>query len=333
MTLVAHAKRIVAVLADDVAAEIARSPVCALGRQGYQLTPVPELGEERGAGGWCDGMSFHRHGVILYVPTESKRENFTVLHEFAHGLVDQDDDALDWIHEQEKPADVLEQLCNEIASRLLIPDPLLDAVIRSGPPQVLHLRQLADVSAASQEACAIALARRLPCAGMVLITDRSRHEVVRAAVHGELLRHPYPRDPLPAVHPLRRLQSGDHLRTRSFWSPPWVGEQQTLYLDAYAGDRRNYAIMTVSDLWQVDTFHLSDAESDPTARPQGHRRCRCGFTGSVSGYPCSACNQQFCSRCQECDCSRRNAMLAACVECFRSVASRDVVGGRCSDCR
>lgn len=333
MTLVAHAKRIIATIADEVAAELAKDPIRALRHQGYQLTPVPELGEERGAGGWCDGMSFHRHGAILYIPTESNRENFTVLHEFVHGLVDQDDNALDWIHEQEKPADVLEQLCNEVASRLLIPDSLLDTVIRTGPPEVLHLRQLTDISAASQEVCAIALARRLPCAGMVLITDRSRHEVVRAAVHGELVRRPYPRDPLPAAHPLRRLPAGEDLRARSFWSPPWGGEQQTLYLDAYAGDRRAYAIMVVSDLWQFDTLHLSDVGSDPSPRPQSHRRCRCGFTGQISGYPCPDCNQQFCPLCRECDCRRRNAMLATCSGCFRSVASRDVVGGRCSDCR
>lgn len=333
MTITAHAKRIIATIADDVAAELAKDPIRALQHQGYQLTPVPELGEERGAGGWCDGMSFHRHGAILYIPTESNRENFTVLHEFAHGIVDLDDDALDWIHEQEEPADVLEQLCNEIASRLLIPDVLLDAVIGSGPPEVRHLRRLTEISAASQEVCAIALARRLPCAGMVLITDRSCHEVVRAAVHGELRRRPYPRDPLPEVHPLRRLPSGEHLRTRSFWSPPWGGEQQTLYLDAYAGNRRAYAIMTISDLWQLDSLHLSDPVDDSPTMPHGDRTCRCGFTGSISGYPCPDCGRQFCPHCRECDCRRRNALLATCTECFRSVASRDIVADRCSDCR
>ena len=333
MTVTAHAKRIVAAIADDVTAELATDPIRALQRQGYRLTPVPELQEQRGAGGWCDGMSFHQHGAILYVPTGSNRENFTVLHEFAHDLVARDEDAIDWVYEQEKPADVLEQLCNEIASRLLIPDAALDTVIGSGPPEVTHLRQLAGAVAASQEACAIALARRLPCSGMVLITNRSRREVVRAAVHGDLRVRPRPGDPVPAVHPLRRLQTGESLRIRSFWSPPWGGEQETLYLDAYAGARRTYAVMVVSDLWQLDELHLSDAEVTLPSRPEGHRRCQCGFTGTVSGYPCPDCNQQFCPHCRECDCRRRNASLVACAECFRSVAARDIVDDRCSDCR
>ncbi|WP_232661262.1 ImmA/IrrE family metallo-endopeptidase [Pseudonocardia sp. TRM90224] len=333
MTVTAHAKRITAAIPHDAAAGLAADPLRALQRQGYHVTPVPELQQERGTGGWCDGMSFHRHGTILYVPTDSNRQNFTILHEFAHGLVDHDDAALDWVHEQDKPADALEQLCNEIASRLLLPDALLDAVIGSGTPEAVHLRRLADTTAASQEVCAIALARRLPCSGMVLITDLNRHEVVRAAVRGELHVRPRPGDPVPAVHPLRRLQPGASMRTRSFWSPPWADDRQTLYLDACAGTSRTYALMVVSDLWQLDNLHLHPGEHTPARRPEGHRRCPCGFLGTVNGYPCPDCNHQFCPRCHECDCRRRDATLLACSECFRSVAARAVIDGRCSDCR
>lgn len=187
MTVASQAMRIISAAVDaGLATALAADPLAALAAHGYHVLPVPELGETRGTGGWCDGMSFHRHGALLYVPTDSKRQNFTVLHEFAHGLVQADDDALDWLGEQDDPDEKLEQLCNEIASRILLPDGVLDAVIKGEPLEAIHLTRLADTTAASQEVCAIALARRLPCAGMIVITDRDRHEVVRAAVHGDL---------------------------------------------------------------------------------------------------------------------------------------------------
>jgi IrrE N-terminal-like domain len=294
---------------------------------------VPELGEVRGAGGWCDGMSFHRHGALLYMPTDSKRQNFTVLHEFAHGLVHEDDDALDWLGEQDDPSQKLEQLCNEIASRLLIPDTLLDAVIGGEPLQAGHLTQLADTTAASQEVCAIALARRLPCAGMVLLTDRDRHQVVRAAIHGDLRFRPSPGDAVPDAHPLRRLPAGQGLNSRSFWAPPWGTERQILYLNAFASTRRTYAVLAVSDLWQIDHLHLSDPEDQAPDRPQAHRRCRCGFNGTVTGYPCPQCDQPFCPRCGDCKCGQLDARLVQCQGCYLRVAALDIVDSRCSDCR
>lgn len=334
MTVASHAMRIIstAVVA-DFATGLAVDPLAALTAHGYRVTAVPELSEKRGAGGWCDGMSFHRHGALLYVPTDSKRQNFTVLHEFAHGLVHDDDDALDWLGGQSDPNQKLEQLCNEIASRLLLPDTVLDTVIRGEPLEAAHLTQLADNTAASQEVCAIALARRLPCAGMVLLTDRDRHEVVRAALHGDLRFRPRPGDTVPDGHPLRRLPAGQQLSARSFWAQPWGTERQTLYLNAHASTQRTYAVLAISDLWQIDGLHLSDRDDQVPDRPQAHRRCRCGFIGTVAGYPCPQCSQPFCPRCGDCECASRDARLVSCQGCFLRVAAHDVVNGLCSECR
>ncbi|MHA6781879.1 ImmA/IrrE family metallo-endopeptidase [Pseudonocardia saturnea] len=319
----------------DLATALAGDPLVVLEAHGCRVIAVPELSETRGAGGWCDGMSFHRHGTLLYVPTDSKRQNFTVLHEFAHGLVQTDEDALDWLGEQDDPDQKLEQLCNEIASRLLLPDAVIDAVVGGGPLVAAHLTRLADTTAASQEVCAIALARRLPGAGMVLLTDRGRHVVVRAAVHGDLRFRPRPGDVVPDAHPLRRLPAGEQLRVRSFWAPPWGTEQETLYLDACASTHRTCAVLAVSDLWKIDVLHLSDPDDQVPDRPQAHRRCRCGFNGSVAGYPCPRCSQPFCPRCGDCECARRDGRLVLCQGdgCYLRVAAHDIVNGLCSECR
>lgn len=336
MTLASHANRIVATVVESgLAAALAVDPLGALINHGYRVTAVPELGEARGAGGWCDGMSFHKHGTFLYVPTDSKRQNFTMLHEFAHSLVLEDDDALDWLGEQDSPDQKLEQLCNEIASRLLLPNAALDAIVGVGPVEAAHVKQLADTTAGSQEVCAIALASRLPCAGMIVLADRVREQVIRAAVHGDLRFRPRPGDALPDLHPLRRLAAGERVRVPSFWAPPWGGERQTLYLDAEADHSRAYAVLTVSDLWQIDDLHLGDRDEGRPERPTGLRRCRCGFVGSVTGYPCPHCSQPFCPRCGDCNCVRHNAMLVPCQgqDCYLHVAARDIVDGMCSECR
>jgi len=100
-----HARRITASIDTDIAAHIASNPREAL-EQDFVLTvqEVPELTHRRGADGWCDGLSFLDHDVVLIVPTPySRRENFTAVHELAHRLVLEDDDALDWLANQPDP--------------------------------------------------------------------------------------------------------------------------------------------------------------------------------------------------------------------------------------
>src|SRR5262245_36229040 len=62
-----------------------------------------------------------------YRPTASRRENFTLMHELGHHLVESSIECLSWIADQPAPKRVLEQVCDQIAADLLIPAADIDA--------------------------------------------------------------------------------------------------------------------------------------------------------------------------------------------------------------
>ena len=135
-----HALRIVAAIEDQKRAVIATDPIAGIESLGYTVVAEPALTSKRGAGGWCDGMSFAEHNTVMYAPTPgSKKENFTLLHEVGHILVEQDDDALIWLADRDNPDVELERLCEEVAATLVVPEDLLNEVVGTGPlPVVLR---------------------------------------------------------------------------------------------------------------------------------------------------------------------------------------------------
>ncbi len=332
MTLRDQARRVVASRPQEMRERLRDAPLEALVQAGLTVRAVPELGSRRGAGGMCDGMSLTAHGTVLYAPTDSRRENFTLTHEYAHLLLDEDDTALIWLADQPDPDTVLEQLCDEIASLLLVPDSLLTVVIGTAAPTGSHVLDLFRRSQASQVVCAIAAARRLNSAGAVLLTDRTTQTVVHAALVGELPVYPRPQQRVPDAHPLLRISPGQHVRQRTFWATPW-GERRTMYLDAVATGKRAYAVVAENDLWQIDRFHLPETEADAAKPPTTHLSCRCGYAGLRTGWPCPDCSQPFCPRCGACDCARRRSLTSPCESCFCDTPARDLLEGRCSDCR
>ena len=108
-------------------------------------------------------MFFLDGGVILYAPSPySRRENFTLAHEYGHFLVAEQEDILDWLGDLSKPCRALESVCDRIASELLLPKSLIDQVVGGQVPRASHLVALYEASNASEPCCAIALANRLP---------------------------------------------------------------------------------------------------------------------------------------------------------------------------
>ena len=137
----------------------------------------------RGHGGWWDGMSITRDGIIFYAPTpDSKRENFTLCHELAHFLVDEDSDeaTADWAADLHNRDKVIEDVCDIVAQRLLIPDDLVRRTVAEHGVTGSALAHLFATSEASRQACAVALAQRLGGDGFVAIADM-RESVVTFA--------------------------------------------------------------------------------------------------------------------------------------------------------
>src|SRR6266851_6106818 len=87
MTASGWAERIVAGISAEIRRALALNPHAAL-RQHYQMTLHPTVAPpQRGSGGWCDGLSILEDSRIIYVSGPGRRENFTLLHELGHFLV------------------------------------------------------------------------------------------------------------------------------------------------------------------------------------------------------------------------------------------------------
>lgn len=331
MTLQDHARRIVTGVPPELRRQLAEAPLDALASVGLQVAEIDPGTEPHR---WCDGLSTTEQGLVLYLATpNSRRENFTLLHEYAHTLVDADEEALVWLADQPDDQRITEQLCNAIASMLLVPSETIDSIIGSGPVLAEHLLQLHRETEASQAAIAVALARRLTTEGAVLLVDRTTQTVAHAAIVGELAVWPWKNQQVPDTHPLTRIQPGDHLQTSSWWATPW-GDRQPYYLDATASAKRAYAILAMTDLWNIEKFHGGESAPPREWRPTSTRSCPCGYTGPMTGWPCPTCHKHFCPQCKRCLCDVRNAAAVACRgTCGLSYQPTALVGGLCSGCR
>ena len=214
MTLKLHASRLVAAIPDNVRHALALDPADALARQlSIHVVPVEQLRDSRGAGGWCDGVSLTTNRVICYAPSPgSRRQNFTLLHEFGHLTINEDNDALDWLADRSDPSSDLERLCDAIAAEILLPTSTIARALAGNTPAPGHLRQLYAASRASEEVCAIALAAHLPVRGAIVLIQRQTATVAFAACSGWPPLS-IPRGlAVPPRHPLRDLG------TRQRWS-------------------------------------------------------------------------------------------------------------------
>ncbi|MFC8501189.1 ImmA/IrrE family metallo-endopeptidase [Pedococcus sp. NPDC057267] len=326
-----HARRLVDAIEPAQRAAIAKHPITGIESLGYTVVAEPALTSRRGAGGLCDGLSFAEHNTVMYSPTPgSRKENFTLLHEVGHILVERDDDALNWLADRDDPDSEVERLCEEVAANLVIPESLLDDVVGTGPITGEDLKALVARSAASGPACAIALSNRLS-SGAVVIIDRAAGRVVHSALRGDNLTvYPWSNTNVPVNHPLLALQPGDTATRKTFWTDEWKRRQE-YYVSAIATEKRLYAVFSTSDLWGVEVFHGGPLPPAKSEAPRLGLRCHCGYVGRAFGWPCATCKRQYCPRCGECDCPRRDRAQGICTKCF--LQAPDLENGVCGECR
>lgn len=324
-------------LGTSTAVRFASDPIAALREDlGLKVQPVDHLTQRRDDGGACDGVSYLQDGVILYAPTSSsKRENFTLAHELAHWLIEQQDELYDWIADQDEPQRMLETLCDRIAQRLLLPQSLIDSVVGRGPVRAAHVLEMYNRSNASRPVCAIALAKCLTCCGSVLLVDKASATVTYASVKPDVEEgwpnvFPWPGNGVPTGHPFLNMRSADAWTRRTYWKAPW-GTEREYYADAICEGNRVIAILADVDLWDAEQLHL-DQPREFDRRPSSQITC-CGRTVTVRGYPCDECGQHFCPACKRCNCDRRAAREGTCTSCFIRIQQHLLVDGLCENCR
>lgn len=331
MTTGSHARRIVAGLDDDVRADLAEHPRSAIELH-FGLTVMPASSfAERGARGWCDGMSETKAGIILYRATPSRRENFTLAHELAHHLVDAADDCPSWLADQPDPLRLLEEVCDLIATELLIPHETITTVLGGHPPSAQTVDSLHDTTVASRTACAIAVANKLPCDGFVLLAERGTNEVFAGARARDTRPYAWRGDAIPDAHPLRRDEPPALTKT---WWPKGSNDRRGYYMSTLDIDGYLCAVFAENDLWGIDTLHV-DEPAEPDRGNDATITCPCGYIGTTRWWPCVDCGVPTCPKCNECECNRRARREARgiCRVCTASVREHLLVDGLCDSCR
>lgn len=302
-----------------------------------RVRAADHLGNQHGNGGACDGVSFLSDGVLLYAPTpNSKRENFTILHELGHWLIDQQDEIYSWLADQDEPEKLLETICDRVAQKLLVQAADIARVLGEGPLKAHHVPKLSALSQASRPASAIGLAKQLQGLGAVVIIDSYSREVQSSSVQPDPVRGwptviPWPGQTITEGHQLARLQPGESKTVRMVWENPW-GNREHYYVDAYADEKRIYAIFSATDLWGAIAFHPhSDRQFDQRPNLTGY--C-CGRAFEGRSYPCNTCSQPYCPQCKGCRCDREAARNQVCSGgCFMSRPAHLLVDGICAECR
>lgn len=325
-------EQLVARIPADVRRALASDPHGTLQKK-YQLSLEPVAAPDvRGNGGWCDGLSILKGRRILYVSGPGRRENFTLLHEFGHFLVDETPAVLVWAADQPDPARAVEEVCNAVAALLLVPHDLIEEVVGVRKPTAADILTLYGRSRASRQVCAIAVAERLGCRGFVCIVERATHKIQFSSRVADTQPYAWRDDLIPPLHALRQATAGDPVRRESGW-PYSDGQVRPYWLDAVADDRYAYAIFAERDLWGTTAFHGVDAIEDRPVRPATELRCSsCGFTGSTRRFPCSDCHQPPCPRCERCECDRRSALSRPCSQCHLVTPKQRMRGDLCVDC-
>ena len=326
-----HALRLVEQLRDDDRDAVCANPHDAA-RQRFGLLVEPSVAfAQRGEGGWCDGASITRAGVILYRPTPGRRENFTIAHEIGHHLIADDDDCPSWVADQDDPGHVQEEICDLIAALLLLPDELLANSLAGERPSAEAVARLYNASAASRTACAVAIANRLPCDGFVLLSEPGSGVVFAGARARDTRPYAWKDNPIPPAHPLRRDEPP--AKAKAWWPKP-SGERRTFYMTTADVDGYLCAVFAENDLWGVEKLHFNE----PADLDRGNDQtitCPCGYNGRTRMHPCPTCGIPECPKCRECECARRRRREATsmCTNCFNTVRAHLLVDGICDNCR
>jgi Zn-dependent peptidase ImmA (M78 family) len=244
------ARRLTASLDDDQRCALARDPRSFLEAMGIRVRPLEEVPASELCA--CDGAFFERPVPnIAYAPTPgSRRERFTLVHEFAHYLIRRHHDILSALHDLDEDAGRVaeERVCHTFAGHLLVPDEVIEGVLDGRAPEARHLRKVVTASSGSLEACAVRLAEYLPTNGYVAIADPTERRIRFASPSPSAPYRWGRHTPLPDQHPLWRTHATGAYRGQGqvVWTS---GSRMSLWLDAVADGHLVHAVFSETRYW------------------------------------------------------------------------------------
>jgi len=248
--------------------------------------------------------------LLVSKDTSLGRRRFSVLHEYAHLLRDWVPDVLEALFTSVNAGEALEErMCDEFASRVLLPDALLEAAL--GPSITARaVHSLIASAPTSAEACAVAAARRLPAPGYVMLLSLDGTATF-TAYNSDVY---YVRRGTAQVGLLRRAASGTPIRGREQVRYNSGNRSQEMFADAVTENGRTIAVLvTDSPPWGG---LIVGSKHGPEGIDGYCGNCAQEFTAFARA--CDTCEQPLCPRCGQCACETPEGVAGErkCDRCY-----------------
>lgn len=262
------------------------------------------------------------------------RDNFTLLHEYAHHLQQHDPTwaEVEWrIKPESLRLRVGEAIANHFASTALIPAPLLDGI--SAVPTAREIAELHQSVRASRQAAIVritqAAATTIQAAGgtehfFVSLVDSTGVVVFSQSVGDDLA--PPPRDShQPDIEYLFRAavsSDGSASKVTSHGLVYSTGSSRTdVRLDLHVADDGAYAFVV-----GTKEHRYGVARWDRSIRLCPSSACEADFVVEDSVTHCPICGAPQCPECRACECEP--APPAICMHCFTELSAVERNAGR-----
>ena len=314
-----HAQRLIDALTHDIRDALRTEPLRTLEEVGFTLRY--RTVEARNACGLSGSFQPGPPPLITLSSVDNPAHiRFTALHEYGHALVQADTEIHDVFFARPDGGRLFEEdVCHAVASRLLIPDTVLDGIVGPAGPtaaDVAHL--IAAAPQASAAACCVRAGGRLHASGHVMLARNGT--AVFTAAHGTNYR-------VRAGSP----QGADHLVTQASVRGHARGPSHVVFAsgarsDPYQGDAiRMDDGLVVAVFTAAKAPWISGYQPPATERHGGddafYPHCDSDFAGF--GAPCKACGgftHNGNDGCGQCACNPTRIPEQTCRNCFYRLA-------------
>jgi Zn-dependent peptidase ImmA (M78 family) len=263
------------------------------------------------------------------------RQLFSLGHEFAHHLVDQDPIMADLLFEARDGGALLEEdICDAFAAMILISDDAVAAALNSSGVTAAAVLRLFESCSASREACAVAMAQRLGSEGYVAILRMEANDNDGEHVSAQFcarsrntlpIGRASPQDDSLLRHAARVGRAQGYARLR-FPSGAYTDEY---HCDALQSSGYVFAVL-VADTPAWGGLSVRSAVGG------GYEMAWCEHCNQEfrpNGRRCGGCGDYQCVRCRRCACAVAAAPSArVCPSCSIEWPGNKFAGAKCVQC-
>ena len=310
-----EARRLLSGTDPSILDQLASNPAAAL-QTVYSVSVELRSAHPNGEGCAVDGTYTPGPPPVISVASDMgpARRRFTILHELGHHLIEQDTYLADLPTSDDDRRD--EEICNEVAATVLIPDDVIEEVLADSVPTGERVARLHETTSASREACCVAASRRLRRPGCVILGTPDGQAVFTAhhpATPWRIARGTYQGNDSLVAQAAGRSSGHARGETRVRFASGAASSQ--LHGDAFTPDQRWVFAVIADDSHSPWKTGLNLGIADRGPHGVEIECANCDEASLVFTAPCLSCGDRTCPKCGRCSCPL-GPRSRQCVGCF-----------------